>query len=425
MISMLFMYGCSKEKSLGNGKSYGENIENKENSKGTLKVLSTDYSVLSDSMLEDLKKETGIEVEYEIVNWEQIPDALEVNKIETDVVQVDWSWIGQFKKNDLLYPIPQSDIDVEDIPSYKAFCYEDELYAVPFFNDFSVMFYNKEQYNKADIEDYPKTWDNIYENSKKISESQITIHPFHMSLTDTHDTALDFISLAYARNGIVFNENGTLNSDSALDTLNFIDNMLEENLIAPSSKYYYILDDYRKIATGETSSMIAPVSYIIGLNLGDRSNVVDKIKISQIPGKEDISKNTIAYPEGLAIMNKSKKKDLAKEYIDWYTSKETQKKLYEESNLLPTRISVLKDISESDELSNAEDIDVMAKNVEFPIPESTKKYYKEIELIISYCVNRMVIGEITKEESINLMDLAVQEVLNGNAIPEYINFTVD
>lgn len=428
--SLFFATSCSKDNDKKNSNSNDNktnvavNSEDKLSGK-SITVLAADYMIPSEELINEFREETGIIVKYEKVNWEQIPDALEVNKMEADIVEVDWTRLGLFKRNDFLEPIPKEEIDTEDMPSVKAFTHGDQIYAVPYFNDFTAIFYNTEQYGSAGIDELPKTWDEIFDDSVKISEKNITRYPFSISLSDTSDTTMEFISLAYSRNGIIFNENGTLNVDSANYTLGLIDTLVKRTLISPSSSLYYVLDDYRKIATGETSALMGPASYIIGLNDRENSNVVGKIKMSKLPGKDGIFDNTVASAVGLGIMKNSKEVEAAKKYIEWFTSAEIQEKIFNESNIIPSRISVLKKLIDSNEIQNAGDMLEIAKSVEFPIPDGTKLFYKEIDQIISYCVNRMATGEMSKDDALALMDSAIMQVLQGQGMPAEINRTLD
>ncbi len=426
---LVFSTSCKKngkgnENSNSQNNNVSQNSENKLSGK-TIKVLAADYMIPSEDLRNEFREETGIVVEYEKVNWEQIPDALEINKMEADIVEVDWTRLGLFKRNEFLEPISKDEFDIEDMPSVKAFTFADEIYAIPYFNDFTSIFYNTEQYSSADIGELPKTWDEVHEDSVKISGKNISRYPFSTSLSDTSDTTMEFISLAYSRNGRLFNDNGTLNIESADDTLGFIDTLVKETLISPSSINYYVLDDYRKIASGETSCTIGPASYIIGLNDTENSNVVGKIKLSKLPGKDGIFESTLSSSVGFGIMKSSKEKEAAKKYIEWFTSKEVQEKIFKESNIIPSRISVLEKMTSSNEIENSGDMLEIAKNVEFPIPDGVKLFYKEIDPIISYCINRMAIGEMNKDEALSLMDRAITQVLNGQGTPAEINRTLE
>ena len=116
------------------------------------------------------------------VSWDDIRDKISVSAAgktaPADVVEVDWSWVGEFQSAGWLEPLKISKEDIEDMPSIQSFMVNDEVLAVPYANDFRIAYYNTEHFKKAGIDAEPKTWDDIYNYSKKIKEDNVTKYPY-------------------------------------------------------------------------------------------------------------------------------------------------------------------------------------------------------------------------------------------------------
>ena len=171
--------------------------------------------------------------------------------------------------------------------------------------------------------------------------------------------------------------------------------------------------------------MIGSSSYLIGLNDKSKSSIAGEVKDIRIPGIDGSSNYILSCPEGLAIMENSKDKESAKEYIDWFTSKNVQEKLFLNSNIIPSRLDVLDEIIKSKKLKTTGEILESAKIASAPIPDIDKIYMKEILEIISFSINKMIIGEKSLDESLYFMDDSIRNLINGNPIPDEVKQTVD
>lgn len=432
LILALSVAGCGGKEDKSDIKPAEERIKKEEaekkNKDGEKKeekitVLVPDYAVPPEKLVEDFTDEYGIVPEFEKIHWSKISEAVEYGDIETDVVQVDWTWVGKYKNMDLISPMSVSDEDEKAMPSIESFRIGDEIYAKPYFNDFKLGFYNQKHYSEAEISSPPETWDEVYRNSEKIRERNIARYPYHIVLNNTKDSAIDFISLAYSRNGKVFNEDGSFDYDSLKDTLAYIDMMYKRELISPDDEEIYISDDYRKIATGETSFMTGASSYIVGLNDKTKSSISGQVKDTRIPGKEGLTESILACPEGLAVMKNSDKKESAQKYIDWFTSEETQKKLFEYSNIIPSRINILEEIISSGAIKSEGAMIESAKMASSPIPDETKYHFQDIMDITAYSLYEMTKEGRSLEETAEFMDRTVRNVIAGNPVPEEVRET--
>ena len=84
-----------------------------------------EWGVPSDKMLEEFTTDTGIKVNVETVAWDDIRNKISVaangKKAPADVVEVDWSWVGEFDSAGWLEPITVDAETMKDMPSISSF----------------------------------------------------------------------------------------------------------------------------------------------------------------------------------------------------------------------------------------------------------------------------------------------------------------
>ena len=224
LISAFFAVSCGGQKS---------------SSENSITVMVPDWAVPSDEMLNAFKNETGITVNMNVMAWENIRDKISIaaagGTAAADVVEVDWSWVGEFNSADWLEPIELSQEEINAMPSIQPFIIDGKVLALPYANDFRLAYYNKKHFEEAGITEAPKSWDDVYNALIAIKNAGVTKYPFSMPLNADESCTTSLIWMAYSKYGIVFNEDGTLNKDAVLGALEFINKMANvDNLIDPA-----------------------------------------------------------------------------------------------------------------------------------------------------------------------------------------------
>ena len=184
---------------------------------GKITFMAPDWAIPTEDQLAAFTEETGIEVECSEVGWddirEKIATAASANKCAADVVEVDWSWVGEFYAADWLEPLEVSEEDKADMPTIETFTVDDQVLAMPYANDYRLSYYNTEQFAAAGIIEEPQTWDDVLEACRALKETGTVEHPFAIALNAEEKTSTCLMWLAYTMNGVVWNEDGTFNED--------------------------------------------------------------------------------------------------------------------------------------------------------------------------------------------------------------------
>ncbi len=381
-------------------------------------MMIPEWAVPSDALLKEFTDSTGITVSIQQVDWDAIRDKIAIaasgGEASADVVEVDWSWVGEFETADWLEPLTVSEADLADMPTISSFTVGDKILAIPYSNDYRIAYYNTKHFEEAGISEVPDTYDKVYESVKAIKAAGIAEHPYPLVLTAEEKTSTGLIWTAYTMNGVVFNRDDTLNEDSVKAALQFYDKLIQEELISPADKTADGSETYRRLTAGTASFLTGPTSYVSTVNNPEKSQVVGEVSPILMPGKTTAAAHTMALPEALGITRFSENKEAAKKFIDWYTSAEVQEKLNAELGNLPTRNSVLEKLIEEGKIENAGAMLEQAKLIASPFPNGVPVYYNEMSNAIYNAVNEMALGNITVDEAFTQMDDKIKELIADN-----------
>ena len=240
IVSMLLVAAMVASMAVGCGsKNDSGNSDTKSDKGESITFMAPDWAIPSDDQLDEFTKETGIEVEVSEVGWDDIREKLATaatgNKNVADVVEVDWSWVGEFKAAGWLEPLKISDADKEDFLTLDTFTVDDEILALPYSNDYRIAYYNKDQFAKAGINEAPKTYAEVLEDAKALKASGVD-YPLAMSMNAEEKAATGLMWTAFQMDGVVWNDDGTFNKDAIMDALNYYQEVLDADLVAPEDK---------------------------------------------------------------------------------------------------------------------------------------------------------------------------------------------
>ena len=153
LIACLFV-GCQSKKTEEVKK---ETTEGKE-----ITLMIPDWGAPTEEMLAEFKAETGITVKVLPTAWDDTKSKISIaaagKKAAADVVEVDWSWVGEFQNAGWLEPLEVDEATQKDIPSISYFKVNNGIYAVPYANGLRLAYINKEMLSKAGVTEFPKTW---------------------------------------------------------------------------------------------------------------------------------------------------------------------------------------------------------------------------------------------------------------------------
>lgn len=398
--------GCGSDSS----KEEGASEEGKE-----ITFMAPDWANPGDELLAEFTKETGISVIFNEVSWDDIRDKVSIaasgEEAAADVIEVDWSWVGEMNSAGWLEPIEMSDEDKADMPTLETFTIDGKILAVPYANDYRIAYYNKDHFTQAGITEAPQTWDEVYADLKKIKDAGIVEYPYTMPMNADESATTSMMWMAFSRSGQVFNDDDTLNQDAVMDALTFENQLVQEGYIDPAAITFNGMDCYRKITSGEASFMVGPTKFVGISNDPEQCSEIGNIVPILLPGKEGTSEQTMALPEAVGITSFSENKEAAKEFIKWYSSADIQKRMYAVNSSIPTRNSVLAEMVEDGTFENAGAMLDEADLIKSVFPNGVPSYYSEMSNTMYNSINQMVLGKMTPEEAFDAMNTKVNELI--------------
>lgn len=365
----------------------------------TITVLVPDWGVPSDEMLADFKDQTGITVNVETAGWDDIKQKVSIASAgknpAADVFEVDWSWVGEFQAAGWLDPIDFSDEILNDVKSLEYFKVGDSYYSLPFINDYRVALLNTEMAGDED----PATYDDLNALLLKAKEEGKIEYPVQFPLSAEEKTTTSFMTLAYTRNGIFFNEDGTANEAAIRDAFEVLNYQLENGLIDPAETSRPGIDTFRGISAGEGAFLIGPTSFIARVDNPEASKVVGQVKSIMLPGKDGKAGSTLAFTEALGVSSFSENKEAAHKFIEYMSSPEAQEKFYEGQGVIPTRYSVIEKIINEGKMENPGTLLAEAELIENPFPMGVPSYYSQMSAELFNIVNQFGQGKLTVDEA--------------------------
>lgn len=411
LLAIVFVLTACSQPDSENSKPAQKETSTKETQE--ISFMIPDWGAPPQEMLDEFKQETGITVNVETVSWDDIRNKVSIaaggKTAPADVYEVDWAWVGEFASAGWLEPLTVADKDKADFKALDTFTYDGKVVALPYANDFRVGYYNTEMYEKAGV-DEPVTWDQVQANSKIIKEKGVVEYPYAIPLGAEEGATTSLFWLTFLRDGAVFNDDNTLNKENVMKSLEFVDGMLKDGLIDPANASGSGMDSYRKITDGSAAFMVGPTSFSSRVNNPEESSVVGKVKTIVPPGGEGKAQQTMALNEGIGVSAYSENKEAAVKFVEWYTSEQTQEKLYAANNTIPTRTSTLTKLVENDTIKNGQVLLDTSNIIKTVFPNGVPKYYTEMSTAVFNAVNKMALGELTPEQAFDEMNTKITEL---------------
>ena len=243
-----------------------------------------------------------------------------------------------------------------------------------------------------------------------LKEKGVCDYPFALPLNAEEKTSTYLMWLAYTMNGVVFNDDGTLNKDSILAALKYEEQLIKDELVDPADKTSSGMDAYKRILSGSANFLTGPTSFVSKSTNEEDCNVIGQITPILVPGKDAKATVTMALPEALGVTKFSENKDAAKKFIEWYTSAEMQEALNETNTAIPTLNSVLKKLIDDGKIQNAGAMMEQAELIASPFPGGVPSYYAEMSNAMYNAINKMALGEMTADEAYAEMEAKVAEL---------------
>lgn len=293
-----------------------------------------DQAMVLDSLIkQSFTPKTGISVNLELTNASLIkgilsdtqPD-LQLHMSRTEPVNL--------AMRDALYDLKNFDNFDEVITRFVdgatvPYTYKDGVYALPDTQNFYLMFYRKDIFEKLDLK-VPETWDEFLKVTANIERNNMTVSlPYtQITSTTTVNTGVGglnlFPTILQQNGGQIYNDElnaCTLKEPVALSSFTFWTEMYTKYKIPTTQSFY----NRFKVGTCPLGIDV----YTMYTQIAEAAPEIEgSWGIALVPGTKQadgtINRTVSGSGSGCAILEKSKNKEEAWEFLQWWTSPETQ-----------------------------------------------------------------------------------------------------
>ncbi|MEV5574868.1 extracellular solute-binding protein [Spirillospora sp. NPDC052269] len=326
--------GCSK----------GSSSSDSGGSNKTIKFVAAIYDDNTkgfwDGLIKDFEaKNSGYKVDLEMVDWTQM-DAKVKTYVQTKQVPdvLNYNAFSDFARDGLIYqasdvvsPNTLNDFSPTFVEQAK---YNGTQYALPFISSARLMFYNKDLFKKAGINDAPKTWADVKTDAQKVKAGGAIGYGLPLG---PEEAQAEFYSWAMNNNGGWVDSSGkwAINQQANVDTLNFLKDLNKSGLTQPNPESTDRKTVFNQFAQGR-----------VGMSIGGpftRAGFIDPVNknlnygIAPLPSKDGNEHNTLGVMDILAAFKKNdgKNKEAVTKFLDFFYTKDNTSKFLKLENFLP------------------------------------------------------------------------------------------
>lgn len=259
-----------------------------------------------------------------LVDWSEgrqyILDSVE-GGTPPDIAMIGARWVPEFVSEGLIEPLDRFITDdfrsqfVESIINEGA-VYQGRTFGLPIATSTRALYYNLELFEAAGIETPPTTWDELLEAGKAINALEgDDVFGFGLQGGDGLETNTYFYYFVWGNGGDLYNTSRTesaLNSPEAIEALQFLQRMIEEEATQPNIETYerrrLLEDDFQ---AGKLGMMISGPWFINRLR-----NEAPDLRFGIAPIPYNTTPSTYGVMDAIVILRTSRNKALAWEYLE-------------------------------------------------------------------------------------------------------------
>ncbi|CAJ0997545.1 ABC transporter substrate-binding protein [Sodalis praecaptivus] len=370
------------------------------------------------------EQETGIHVDQQTLAWDQlrtrIVTALVAGTAPADVIELDWSWVGQFGAAAWLAPL-DGKLDaarLKNIAITPIFQYKGKLLGAPYNNDFKMMVYNKAQFAKAGITEPPATLDQLLADGKALKEKAGVKYPFGLPLSVGEATSTAWFLLTMMHNGDLFTADMkpafTDKHSGGYQALAFIKQAMDAELIDPAATNYGNEEVRAMFKAGDNSIILSDgPGPLATYNDKTQSKVAGDTLAAVVPNITGKSR-TYGLPEALAIPKAAKQQPAAQAFINWMMAPQHQSLIYTEAGTLPTSTPALAALNKEGKLLSGEAILAQISGIGPLFAGGTPPWYPAFSNGAASAINALAKGQISVDEANKTIAEAAQNAMSGN-----------
>jgi len=384
-------------------------------------------------LIPEFEKETGIKVEVDQLQYMRLHEkqVLELSKAVVDYDVIGWvcMWKTEyvqagflselepfFEDKTLAYP----DYDFEDlVPAYvdntgrvggtKIYMGGpgSKLYGIPFAAETSFCAYRKDLFEKYGFT-APDTYSDIRKYQKFFAENEPGVYGLTMRGAAGHQANAAWLTHGDPFGAKVFDDNWNpiFNNQASIDTLNFMKEVVK---YGPPGITGFGFDDMLNAFLQGIAALYIDSNAIAGMSRDPaKSKVIDKVGYALHPKEKTRLSETGGW--GIGIPAKAKNKGAAFLFIQWMTTKESDRKILADGGQ-PFRMSTVYDPVLQQKYPEFE---VFAEQLQYADPDWRPIIAEWSEINVQYmgvAVSQVLTGEKQPKEAMDAIVEPVREIM--------------
>lgn len=292
-----------------------------------------------DSLVAEFERlNPGLKVKVQRIPWTAAHEKLitsYASETMPDVFQLGNTWIPEFEALNSLEPLDlwikkSSVIKKENYFSgiWDTNIIDSTTYGIPWYVDTRVLFYRSDVLKKAGYENPPKTWDELYDVSKKIKALDNSDKKYALFLP-VNEWA-PFIIFGLQQKSTLLRDNnqyGNFSGEEYKKAYNYAMKFFYEGL-APKGMTE-VSNVYQAFAEGYFSMFISGPWNIVEIKNRFPKDLQDKWMVAPLPSPDNNYPGvSLAGGSSLAIAKSSTKKEAAWKFVEFLSEKESQLAFY-------------------------------------------------------------------------------------------------
>lgn len=333
---------------------------------------------------------TGIQVELIQVDWNNINTRVVAGAAARvapyDVVEVDYLWLGPWVNAGILEPLDgyMTPLMKEEMVGslLEAGRIDGKLYAVPWLVDSLFFMYNTRMFEAAGIESPPETWEELIDTAVKLQSAGIVRWPVIMNWTQHEGLVCNYLVFLHTLGGSLYDSNGQVQVDTAdgVRALEFMLRLKNSGITDPASMAARPLEAVTALSQGLTAMTMAWGSLFPQTAEGVEAG---NIAIGLIPSQPGVPTATVDGSEAVAIMKASQHKEAAWKFVEFITSKEYQREVLLQYNVLPAWSSLYEDPALAAQMPY---LAVMGRQLDHAVTRPQVSWYNEFSRIMQVAI---------------------------------------
>lgn len=301
-----------------------------------------------ESVAKEFEAKTGYAVRFEVVGWDtawtRITTAIATGE-GADVFQVGTTWNPQFAATGGL-----SVIDINEFGGAKAFMkanldsttYKGKYYGVPWFAETRCLFVNVDMFREAGAK-YPTTHDELIEAGQKIVAKYGTGKGISLAGTNAWDLIHNWAIILWGNGGSLLtqdNKKAAFNSDAGVTAMKWYVSLLEKGIADKACAEY----NQPQADAAFTNGNVA-MCYMGPFNIANIEQENPNLNYDVIePPRGPKAKASFSGGSNLVILNSSKNKDIAKQWIKFLLEKKRMVEYTQNlTHMLPATVDAYND----------------------------------------------------------------------------------